>query len=831
MLLVGAEGLCAETFFGCFSRPCRLPIKIVMPDTAANILLFRVDAGARKLLERSLVESRSGFCAHFEQARSLSACLEAVGSGAFDILFLGLSASEPRPTAVLEKILLADSRVAVLALVAPDNERLGLEAVAKGAQYYLLGRESLRYAQAFVRNVLSRRGVKMPLARQQQDYRTIFDCVPAMIWYRDRNGKILRANKAAAKSVRMTVRQVVGKSYYELFPKGAEQARKDDLDVIATGRAKMGKLRQFQTRLGERRWARADRIPYKDSHGNIIGVIVFAEDITELKQAEEALEQAKSQAETAYAEVKRVNQQLQISIERANLMAQEAFSANQAKSQFLANISHEIRTPMNAIIGFSDLLVEEKLAEEQLKYATMIRDSAQHLLELINDTLDFSKIEARKLEAEITDCSLGQMLSNIEELMTPAARKKQLRFEVVQLTKLPAQIRTDPVRVRQCLINLTSNAIKFTEKGHVLVKVLLQEDKGRPYIRFDVEDTGIGIAADKQTIIFEPFRQAESGTTRKYGGTGLGLAITRQLAQLLGATISFVSQPGAGSTFSLLVPAGVDIRSQPLLEKKDLEALASHHSQPEKAVRLAGRVLVAEDHPSNQIVITLLLQKAGLNVTVVDDGQKALETASTEQFDLVLMDMQMPNLNGFDATRLLRERGFSAPIVALTAGATNLDMQQCLQAGCNEHLPKPINRKQLHQTLAKYLPVAANPDKSGPAGDENVSACSAQTAGSEPIFSELAGDPDMVVVVEKFLELLPGMLNDITEALDRSDTAALKRLLHNLKGAGGTAGFGALYEKAAAIEELLLTNKVDAVRQAVEQLDNLCRRVTATPLQ
>jgi CheY-like chemotaxis protein/HPt (histidine-containing phosphotransfer) domain-containing protein len=227
----------------------------------------------------------------------------------------------------------------------------------------------------------------------------------------------------------------------------------------------------------------------------------------------------------------------------------------------------------------------------------------------------------------------------------------------------------------------------------------------------------------------------------------------------------------------------------------------------------------------------LLLQKAGLNVTVVDDGQKALETASTEQFDLVLMDMQMPNLNGFDATRLLRERGFSAPIVALTAGATNLDMQQCLQAGCNEHLPKPINRKQLHQTLAKYLPVAANPDKSGPAGDENVSACSAQTAGDEPIFSELAGDPDMVVVVEKFLELLPGMLNDITEALDRSDTAALKRLLHNLKGAGGTAGFGALYEKAAAIEELLLTNKVDAVRQAVEQLDNLCRRVTATPLQ
>ena len=251
--------------------------------------------------------------------------------------------------------------------------------------------------------------------------------------------------------------------------------------------------------------------------------------------------------------------QIETRLQQAKELAE---AATRTKSQFLANMSHEIRTPMNAIIGFSEVLTDEELSAEQDKYVNIIRDSSHDLLNLINDILDFSKIEAGQLNIEIADCSLGQLLDSIESVMKPGATKKNLAFQIVKCSSLSGIIRTDAVRLRQCLINLIGNAVKFTENGHVYVNVSSYDVDDRPFVRFDIEDTGIGIPPEKQDLIFESFTQADGDTTRKYGGTGLGLAITKQLAQLLGGNLSLTSRAGKGSVFSLTIPAGDDTNSQ-----------------------------------------------------------------------------------------------------------------------------------------------------------------------------------------------------------------------------------------------------------------------------
>ena len=338
----------------------------------------------------------------------------------------------------------------------------------------------------------------------------------------------------------------------------------------------------------------------------------------ELTAANQQLVEEIAERERAQENIKRVNRELEHAIERANLMAKEAIAASEAKSEFLANMSHEIRTPMNAIIGFSDLLADEDLTDVQREHIDIMRDASQNLLTLINDILDFSKIEAGKLDTEIVDCSLGQLLNSIESLMKPQAEGKGLEFKIVESSGLPAKIRTDSVRVRQCLINLVNNAIKFTERGHVYVNASLQEvnDKGspKPYIRFDVEDTGIGLSADEQKLIFEAFAQTDSGPTRKFGGTGLGLAITRQLAEILGGQLSLTSEKGKGSVFSLMIPAGVDVTKQRFLDRHDIGSASIGDKDEPAKLRFSGRVLVAEDSLTNQTLMKLILKRLGFEV-------------------------------------------------------------------------------------------------------------------------------------------------------------------------------------------------------------------------
>ncbi len=380
-----------------------------------------------------------------------------------------------------------------------------------------------------------------------------------------------------------------------------------------------------------------------------------------------------------------------------------AEAASKAKSDFLANMSHEIRTPMTAILGYADLLDDAGITEEDRRqFVQIIRRNGDHLLELINDILDLSKIEAGKFSIERSTFRLASVVSEVESTMRVRASAKDLCLKVEFGETAELVVHSDAFRLRQILMNLVGNAIKFTERGSVVITV---RRLGSCAV-IDVRDTGMGMTPEQVGRLFRPFTQADASTTRKHGGTGLGLAISRRLAEMLGCTLSVRSEPGEGSTFTLELP----VAEAPATELiPEVSAPAPGRSGPEGAgVPLSGRLLLAEDGSDNQRLLKIILSRAGLSVEIVPNGLAACEAVLDGQrigkpFDLILMDMQMPELDGYEATRRLRSSGVTTPIIALTAHAMESDRAKCLDVGCDDYLTKPIDRTRLISTCSTWL--------------------------------------------------------------------------------------------------------------------------------
>ncbi len=429
---------------------------------------------------------------------------------------------------------------------------------------------------------------------------------------------------------------------------------------------------------------------------------------TELSQRNDELHDYTKELEMAKAVLQQQAATLEAQAGDLQAARNQADQANRLKSEFLANMSHEIRTPMAAILGFVEVLAEDAATPDQVEAVSVVQHNGRYLLEILNDILDLSKIEAGEATIEKFRCQPHQIVAQLASLMRVRAAAKDLRLDVEYVGSIPELILTDPTALRQILVNLISNAIKFTAEGCVRLVIYLSPDASEPQLCFEIIDTGIGISNDQLTRLFRPFSQADSSTRRKYGGTGLGLAISKNLSALLGGSLDVESQLEKGSRFTLVIPTG-PLDGVRLLQNIDEVAQREdpHVQRAGREVRVDCRVLLAEDGTSNQRLLTRFLTKAGADVTLADNGQRAVDLAiaALEQqrpFDLILMDMQMPVMDGYEATRYLRSAGYAGAIIALTAHAMSGDREKCLAAGCSGYATKPIERDFLLRLVVEH---------------------------------------------------------------------------------------------------------------------------------
>ncbi|MBE7940603.1 MULTISPECIES: PAS domain-containing hybrid sensor histidine kinase/response regulator [Ramlibacter] len=650
-----------------------------------------------------------------------------------------------------------------------------------------------------------------------------------MLWVRRRSLQLSYANPAACELLGRRIDQLLGCSLQELDPGWtAEALRAVDAQLSARGRAVPWETTYHRADGSERSLELTVALA---SHGEDDIYIVTLKDATEQRQAWEATRRAREVAE----------------------------QATRMKTDFLANMSHEIRTPLNAVIGLSHLALKTGLDARQRDYIGKVQAAGQHLLGIVNDILDFSKIEAGKIAIERAAFTLDKVLGDVSDLTTPKSTAKglALRFEVGE--DVPHHLVGDPLRIGQILINYADNAVKYTEQGEVVVSVrLLERADDTALLHFGVSDTGIGLTADQTARLFQSFEQADTSTTRRYGGTGLGLAISRQLARLMGGDTGVDSRWGLGSTFWFTVRIGVgsaaDGTHAPQEKARpgpagDLEEVLA----AQLAARRGARLLLVEDNDINQRVARELLEDMGFQVAIAANGQDGLARVREEPWDLVLMDMQMPLMDGISATlEIRRHPEFQAlPVVAMTASVMQRDRERCMNAGMNDFVTKPIAPQDLAAALVRWLPTRAQPAADArptpaaqpaphkalgatPSTGRDAPVAAAPDAAADPLMCipgldatsglrrMLQRRPLYLAMLRRYLDGQRHAPAQVRQALDAGDAAAAERLAHTAKGVAATVGADAVAACAASVEQALRQREPRAT------LDPLLEQFAAT---
>ncbi len=621
----------------------------------------------------------------------------------------------------------------------------------------------------------------------------------------DKKENVVLANAAFAAIVGKTPEQLIGHraSQIGFTDAGGEAISAGDSPwaaALAAGMPQRNADLGLVDSDGVRRTFIVNCSPVLGSGGEHAGVLISLDDVTELEQNKVELRASKDAAE----------------------------AANRAKSDFLANMSHEIRTPMNAILGFTDALRRgyDTSSADREKYLNTIHSSGQHLLQLINDVLDLSKVEAGRLEVERLEVPAHVLVGEVVNVFQARAEEQGLRLAFEIDGALPAVIHTDPTRLRQIATNLVGNAIKFTEQGGVTVRLAYDTSGEEPVYCLRVIDTGVGIPEDKLEGVFEAFVQADVSVTRRFGGTGLGLAISRRFARLLGGDIVARSRPGEGTEFIVTLDPG-PLTEVALLTPEEALAARSEDAAGDGltwAFPPDTRVLVVDDGEENRELVRIVLENVGLETACAENGLQAVEMVAAHRFDAVLMDMQMPIMDGYTATERLRDAGAELPIVALTADAMKGFEEKCLAAGCSSFLTKPVDIDALLALLGGLLDgtrVAVAPGSSqaapAPAGPD---------ADGAAIVSRLAGAGEAIGrTIARFVDGLPARFAQAQADLEAGDADALAGFGHWLKGAGGTVGFDAFTTPAAELEAQAKAGDLTAVGHALAGLEALAARL------
>jgi PAS domain S-box-containing protein len=682
---------------------------------------------------------------------------------------------------------------------------------------------------ASLTDITERKNSADALRRGEQRLQEIINMMPIGLFLKGPDCRLLLMNPACERQFGYTMSDLHNGTYAHLHsPKELAEFARRDREAFVRGELIDYEETLFNPALRQRLVLRTFKKPVFDEQGEPAYLICMSIDITDSKRQEQALRELNEHLEERVAQ--RTEQ-----LDQAKQVAEEA---SQAKGQFLANMSHEIRTPMNGVIGMAHLALKGASDPRQRDYLEKIRFAGEHLLGIIDDILDISKIEAGKLEIEQVEFTLDQVIETLTTLVAPKAAAKELRFDIAIDADVPPVLRGDPLRLGQVLINYANNAIKFSEHGTIGVRVRrVAGSDTHCLLRFEVSDEGIGMTEQEMGKLFQSFQQADTSTTRAYGGTGLGLAICKELAQLMGGEVGVTSAPRAGSTFWLTAQMGIGgaqadtpadatpaaLNDAPLhpallqntpLPDETLRNAPLHGAPPQQAPLHHAHILLVEDNAFNQQIGLEMLEEAGAAVRLAGNGAEALEELAAARFDCVLMDVQMPVMDGLETTRGIRAdaRLAGLRVLAMTATATSDERERCLAAGMDDFIAKPIQPALLVRTIAAWLPEQRvhGPNDGGDVGDG---------AGQRRPHAALVGDPEIVdlsVLAQvlgyqpdkirnfavKFLQSAEAGMVELDEALAAGDIGRIRELGHRLKAAArtvGAIGMGELCERMEAL--------------------------------